>query len=562
MDRPSVSIVMPTYQRRTVVSDAVGALGRLRYAGPLEAIVVVDGATDGTAEALAGIATPFPLRVISQPNAGAASARNRGAREASGEVLLFLDDDMMADPDLVEQHAQSHREGADAVLGDIPIDPASPRNFLSAGVGAWAAERRRRLVETGEPTVFDMLTGQLSVRRSVFEALGGFDGDFTRDGSFGDEDLDLGVRLLERHRVVFNPQAISHQRYVVGYAAHLRQSRQTGMADVAFARKHPRRARELFDGHGARTRLARRLLIPLSRVPGLAGAAARLVAWLIGRVEREGRPLVKPFGRLFVLTRDLAYWRGVHLAGGMPARRPLLVLGYHGIADLSADPVLKPYAVPPGDFARQIDSLRRRGYRFVAGDELAAVLRGEGGLPRRAVLLTFDDCYEDLLSAAAPILAGRGVPALAFAVTGLASNSNEWDQAMGCTRRALLDGAGLRAVAGRGIEIGAHSRTHRELPGLDAAELAAETAGSADDIAALGLPRSRYFAYPYGAVDRAVRDAVAAAGFTAGFSVVPGRFRPGTDPLAIPRVEILRHDTGLRFRLKTALPALAGRLLA
>ena len=135
MARPSFSIVMPTYQRRDVVSDAVRALARLRYDGPLEALVVVDGSTDGTAAALAEIAVPFPFRVVTQANGGAASARNIGARAATGEVLLFLDDDMMVDPDIVEQHASSHLAGADAVLGDIPLEAGSRAGFLSAGVG-------------------------------------------------------------------------------------------------------------------------------------------------------------------------------------------------------------------------------------------------------------------------------------------------------------------------------------------------------------------------------------------------------------------------------------------
>ena len=53
-------------------------------------------------------------------------------------MLLFLDDDMEADPRLLAEHERSHREGADVVLGDLPLHPDSPRNLLSWGVGAWA----------------------------------------------------------------------------------------------------------------------------------------------------------------------------------------------------------------------------------------------------------------------------------------------------------------------------------------------------------------------------------------------------------------------------------------
>ena len=97
---PSFSIVVPTYQRRAVVCDAVRALARLDYPGELELIVVVDGSTDGTIEALAELECPFPFRILEQLNSGAAHARNRGAAAAANDIILFLDDDMICEIDL------------------------------------------------------------------------------------------------------------------------------------------------------------------------------------------------------------------------------------------------------------------------------------------------------------------------------------------------------------------------------------------------------------------------------------------------------------------------------
>ncbi|UVF18418.1 glycosyltransferase [Microvirga terrae] len=550
---PSVSIIIPTYQRCAVVCDALAAIKRIRYSGVLEVIIVVDGSTDGTSEALANISAQFPIHVISQENRGASSARNRGAQAASGDVLLFMDDDMMADPDIVEQHARSYREGADAVLGDIPLDPNSPPNFLSAGVGEWAAERRQRLTENSQLSLFDLLTGQLSVRRSVFEELGGFDENFTRNGSFGDEDLDFGTRLLARFNVAFNPHAVSYQRYVVSYESHLRQWFQAGIADVAFARKHPALAESLFELHGASDTKTRLMFIPLSRIPGLAKAVGSLACWFV-KHEPRNRLMMEKTKRLFFIARDLLYWRGVYLAGGIPRDRPLLVLCYHSIRDLAADPILKPYAVPFALFEQQISYLQRHGFSFIGGNELAAYLKGEAGLPRKSVLLTFDDCYEDLLLVAAPFLAEHAIPAVAFAVTGLASNTNEWDHCKGHTKLQLLDGSGLQAVSKMQIEVGAHSRTHRSLVNLSTSELSSETEGAAADIEALGLPRPRYFAYPFGEEDHNARDAVRRSGFQAGFGLYPTRFKRNLDVMAIPRVEVLSKDTGFRFWLKMNAP--------
>ncbi len=525
--QPAFSIVMPTHQRRDTVCDAVRAVGRIAYDGELELIVVVDGSTDGTAEALLRIELPFAYRVIEQANRGAASARNRGAAEATGDVLLFLDDDMICEPDIVAQHAASHAEGADAVLGDIPLDPASPPGPLARAVGQ-GAERRREALGKGAPlTLHDLLTGQLSVKRAVFEALGGFDERFTAGGSFGNEDLDFGVRLLERHDVRYNPRAISRQRYVVTPRGYLRQWREAGAADVHFAYKHPTQARALFEAHGRSSRRSR-LLRALSAVPGvtsLAGATAVPLTRALGSWAA---------GLLFA-ARDLAYWRGVREASA----RGIAVLCYHAVADLSGDPVLAEYGIAPDAFARQLDALREGGVRFVGPDELLAFLDRGLPLPRGSALLTFDDCYAELPAVARGILRPRGIPAVAFAVAGMVGGANDWDRPLGARALPLADAAGLAELADLGVEIGCHSLGHRDLKGLPEAELAAETAGAADVIETLGLPRPRLFAYPYGELDGAAKAAVRRAGFRAGLGLDRRPVTRRSDRYALPRFEVL-----------------------
>ncbi|HWO84528.1 MAG TPA: glycosyltransferase, partial [Solirubrobacterales bacterium] len=114
------SVVIPTYQRRQTVVRSVTALAG-QTCSDFEVVVAVDGSSDGTADALRGLETSFPLRVLEQPNRGRAAAVNAGAAAAGGELILFLDDDMRADPRLLEEHERSHREGADVVMGDLPL---------------------------------------------------------------------------------------------------------------------------------------------------------------------------------------------------------------------------------------------------------------------------------------------------------------------------------------------------------------------------------------------------------------------------------------------------------
>jgi glycosyltransferase involved in cell wall biosynthesis len=307
---PRFSVIIPTYQRRDLIVSTVMALAGQRFAGTFETIVVVDGATDGTAEALRVLQPPFPLTIIEQDNMGSAAARNRGAIRARGEFLLFLDDDMEAHPDLLAEHEASHRAGAAAVMGHIPIHPQSPPGLLTVRVGIWAEDRAKRLSQPGAtPGLEDMLTGQLSLRRDLFERLAGFDIGFRQQVTSGNADTDFGCRLLESGcAVVFNPRAISWQTYIVTPRSYLRRFREVGRADVRFVKKHPEQFDQIFTARklGAR----RRWMIPPVAL-AVRGVAVRLVT----RGRTDERTV-----RWFTRARWCEYWLGVREAGGIPRR--------------------------------------------------------------------------------------------------------------------------------------------------------------------------------------------------------------------------------------------------
>src|SRR4051812_14223884 len=109
---PVFTVVVPTYNRREVVLEAMQALAQVERPWPIELVVVVDGSGDGTLEAARAVAMPFPTQVVMQENSGAARARNRGAELARGRYLLFLDDDMIVDPHILVRHEERLRAGA------------------------------------------------------------------------------------------------------------------------------------------------------------------------------------------------------------------------------------------------------------------------------------------------------------------------------------------------------------------------------------------------------------------------------------------------------------------
>lgn len=560
MAAPEFSVVVPTFQRCDLVVALVQSLAAQEGGISFECIVVVDGSTDGSATALRALSMPFPFSVVEQANAGASSARNHGARLARGRYLLFIDDDMEAHPQLLAEHRRSHQAGADVVLGHMPLHPRAPDTLIARGVAEWTEERKARL-ETGGPlTLHDMLTGQISLPRALFEELNGFDGKFTEGGSFGNEDIDLGYRLLQRQaRVVFNASAITWQNYVVGPRQYMKQWRDAGEADVIFSRKHPDRGMELFKLNGADSRRARRYWQPMARFPRLtapiAAALTQLAYYGFLRGGRDNR-----WAKLFYNVRDMQYWRGVARAGGMPKPQPVVVMCFHAIADLSDAGFLAPYGLPPELMAAQLDALLASGHSFISGEQLLRYMTDNSPLPTKPVLVTFDDCYTDLLDVALPILRARSIPAVAFVVSGEIGGGNSWDVAKGGRPMPLLDLEGLKRIRDGGIEIGGHSRTHPELPRLTDAGLDDEIAGSRRDLEALGLGPIRFFGYTFGEHDQRVRAATAAAGYELAFALHDGLARSGEDRFALPRFEIKRKDTPASLRRRIARSRAAGWL--
>jgi len=106
-----VSVVVSTYNRRAALEHLLRGVDRVRASAiRLDAVVHLDGCTDSTRDLLGTISLGYPLQVIeSTTKMGPARGRNRALAHAQGDVVLFLDDDVLPQPGLIERHLAVHR---------------------------------------------------------------------------------------------------------------------------------------------------------------------------------------------------------------------------------------------------------------------------------------------------------------------------------------------------------------------------------------------------------------------------------------------------------------------
>jgi peptidoglycan/xylan/chitin deacetylase (PgdA/CDA1 family) len=189
-----------------------------------------------------------------------------------------------------------------------------------------------------------------------------------------------------------------------------------------------------------------------------------------------------------------------------------------------------------------LEYLSRAGYRSVTVAGLLDCLRRGGPDPGgRLIALTFDDAYADFHAVALPLLVRYGMTGTLFVPTAYVGGRSAWMHGEGEGERAILSWTALTEIAGRGIEIGAHSHTHPEMDRLSAREMAGQAARPKAELEDhLGLP-VRSFAYPYGRYDRRVRDAVAAAGYRGACTMNSWAATTASHAFELPRTAVFHY---------------------
>lgn len=260
MNQPVVSIVIPTFARLRQLEACLSALAQQTLAEPWE-VVVVD---DGSPQSLVGLASAWAgrldLRVIRQPNAGPAAARNRGVQEALSSLIAFTDDDCLPEPQWLATLVRAARELPGALVGGTTV------NGLGGEIYASASQLIVDLVYShfnADPDhAYFFASNNFLCPKDRFLLLHGFDRSFPRAGA---EDRDFcdrwrfagwpliwrpEARVQHCHSQSFRTFIDLHVRY--GRGAYLYQSRRkqrrsgTMADDLGFHRSLPSRVHRYF----------------------------------------------------------------------------------------------------------------------------------------------------------------------------------------------------------------------------------------------------------------------------------------------------------------------------
>lgn len=164
----------------------------------------------------------------------------------------------------------------------------------------------------------------------------------------------------------------------------------------------------------------------------------------------------------------------------------------------------------------------------------------EGRRPSdKLVGLTFDDGYADNVEAAMPLLRAHGFTATCYVTSGHLGGFNEWDADVLRVRTPMMTREQLHAWRDAGMDVGAHTRSHRDLRACgDLDELRREIAGSKADLESVTGGTVEHFSYPFGRYDHAAVAAVRAAGFSSAVTVRDRRASADDAPFELPRMYV------------------------
>jgi peptidoglycan/xylan/chitin deacetylase (PgdA/CDA1 family) len=222
----------------------------------------------------------------------------------------------------------------------------------------------------------------------------------------------------------------------------------------------------------------------------------------------------------------------------------LLLLAYAGLGRAYSTPILMYHhvderwqewklSVSPASFARQMEFLKAHRYRVLSLGEYVDLLRSGRPIPKKSVVITFDDGYDNNFTEAFPVLKKMEFPATIFI------------QVDGVGRKGYMTWDDITILLENGIEIGSHTMHHGFLPDLSDADMRKEIYESKAVLENQLQRPITLFSYPGGGFNAEARQHVIDAGYLGAAATHPGPDHPDRDPFALKRIRISRTSDNL-----------------
>lgn len=232
----TVSIVIPTYNGINKIKNILDSLKNQTFSH-FEIIVSIDGSTDGTYLYLLNRQSEFTnLIILNNENGGRAICRNRGANAASGDILIFLDDDMRASENLVHQHLQFHSQFIDSIIvgatfEDLTLSRSDIQKYRAYLSRKWSQIKSHKLKE---PYIS---AANFSINKDLFLKLGGFDSKLNDA-----EDYDFAITAFENDiDIYFYPEIIGYHDDYISCKSYIKRLREYTNAQERLKNVKPER---------------------------------------------------------------------------------------------------------------------------------------------------------------------------------------------------------------------------------------------------------------------------------------------------------------------------------
>ncbi|MBN2565680.1 MAG: glycosyltransferase [Candidatus Eisenbacteria bacterium] len=239
-----VSVVIPTYGKRRMLEQTLRSLESQTYpAGLTEVVIVDDCSADDTPQFLSSLKAPFTLRTVRHDvNRGRSAARNTAVNDATGDLVVFIDDDMRCEPDLLEEHVKCHKAHPDSVV--IGSALTAPEFGHSTAFSYLDGMGVHRLPPDSRSPARYFVTNNASVARQALIDVGLFDEDFT---VYGCEDTEIAFRLEDQAGLGFRycSTAVAYHIHHQTLDQVLSKRSETACSLLQLLAKHPHRASEL-----------------------------------------------------------------------------------------------------------------------------------------------------------------------------------------------------------------------------------------------------------------------------------------------------------------------------